>query len=85
MKLKSKIIGYSSVVGGGLMLTDERGYTMFLVNFLGFSSGISKEQSQELAEQINALINTHGLSAPVAFPPDNSVTDPSTMPLGDRE
>lgn len=79
MKLKSKIVRYSSVVGGGLMLTDERGAAMFIVNFMGASKGISKAQSEALSEQIDALINANGLSVPNEFPPDNSLTDPSTM------
>lgn len=83
MKLKSKIVRYSSVVGGGLMLTDERGAVQFIVNFMGASNGISKEQSQALSEQIDALINANAIFVPE--PPDYSLTDPSTMPPGDRE
>jgi len=35
MKLKSKVVRYSSIVGGGLMLTDEAGAARFIVNFMG--------------------------------------------------
>lgn len=61
MRLKSKLVPYSSVVGGGLMLTDERGAAQFIVNFMGTSNGINKDQSDALAEQIQALINANGL------------------------
>jgi hypothetical protein len=64
MKLKSKVVPYSSVVGGGLMLTDKDGAARFIVNFMGTTAGISKEQSEALSEQIDALINAHGLSVP---------------------
>lgn len=64
MKLKSQVVRYSSIVGGGLMLTNESGAVQFIVNFMGASSGITKEQSEALSEQIDALINAHGLSVP---------------------
>lgn len=79
MKLKSKIIHHSSIVGGGLMLADEKGVAQFVVNFIGVSNGINKEQSEALSEQIDALINAHGLSVPAAEPPDNSLASPDDM------
>jgi hypothetical protein len=46
------------------MLTDPSGAVRFMVSFRGASEGISKEQTEALSEQIDALINAHGLSVP---------------------
>lgn len=64
MKLKTKVIPYSSVVGGSLTLLDETGAAQFMVMFCGTSWGISKEQSAALCEQIGRLINQVGLEVP---------------------
>jgi len=64
MKLKAKQIGYSSIVGGGLLLVDEAGAGQLIVNFMGTTKGISKEQYLALSEQIGKLINQAGLDVP---------------------
>lgn len=64
MKLRAKKVPYSGIVGGGLMLTTEGGAAAFIVNFMGTTRGITREQSDALAEQIEALINAHGLFVP---------------------
>ena len=62
MKLTARTTGYSSVVGGGLMLCDDNGRARFLVNFIGTFEGITKEESQAMSQRIGELINEHGLS-----------------------
>lgn len=60
-RLTARAIPYSSVVGGGLILVDEKGAARFGVIFRGTSWGISKEQNNQLSEQIINLINTNGI------------------------
>lgn len=64
MKLKAKSIPYSGVVGGGLMLTSEDGATAFILNFMGASKGITKDQTEAMAKQIATWINENGLDIP---------------------
>lgn len=65
MKLRAKQIPHSGIVGGGLLLTDNNsGAAMFMISFMGTSQGITKEETEALSEQIEALINAHGLSVP---------------------
>lgn len=61
MKLKAKSIPYSGVVGGGLMLTNEDGSASFILNFIGTTKGISKEQTESMSKQIAVWINENGL------------------------
>lgn len=64
MKLTSKPIPYSSIVGGGLVLLDENGRGRFQIAFFGTTDGISKEQTESLIKQIGGYINKHGLELP---------------------
>lgn len=64
MRLRTKIVPYSSIVGGGLQLLDEKGRAVFIVNFIGTAWGISKDQTASLSEQLSALIEAHGLFLP---------------------
>lgn len=64
MKLKAKITPYSGVVGGGLMLTSEDGAAAFILNFMGASKGITKEQTEAMSKQIATWINENGLEVP---------------------
>lgn len=64
MKLTANKTPYSSVVGGGLMLTDARGRAAFMVIFTGTTDGITKEQDAALADAIAGWINQHGLDVP---------------------
>lgn len=64
MKLLAKRTPYSSVVGGGLMLTDETGRARFMVIFTGTTEGIEKNENDALAEQFAKFIEQHGLVVP---------------------
>lgn len=64
MKLKAKLVPYSSVVGGGLMLTSEDGVAAFILNFMGTTKGITKKQTEAMAKQIAAWINENGFEVP---------------------
>lgn len=64
MKLKAQATPYSSTVGGGLMLTDERGAAAFIVAFMGTSRGITKEETEALTRQFKAFVDEHGLEVP---------------------
>lgn len=64
MKLKATKVPFSSVVGGGLMLTDEKGRAAFIVNFMGTTAGITKEQASAMAEAFAKWVNENGLEVP---------------------
>jgi hypothetical protein len=63
MKVHATIIPYSGTVGGGLMLTDEKGRAYFIVAIIGTTKGISKEQTAAISK---ALIN--GIKEPFEVP-----------------
>jgi hypothetical protein len=58
VKLRAKFIT------GGLLLTNEKGASQFVVAFADASSGLSLEQSYAISAQILALINRYGLEVP---------------------
>lgn len=60
MKLHAKRIPYSSIVGGGLTLIDDSGRHAFIVNFIGTTKGITKEETAALADQFAKWIEEHG-------------------------
>ena len=65
MKLNARIVPYSSIVGGGLMLEDYKGHAKFQLHLSGTVSGITKQQNDEICAQLMALINeTHILVEP---------------------
>jgi hypothetical protein len=64
VKLTSKIVPYSSNVGGGLVLLDEIGRAVFQVAFMGTTQGITKEQTAELSRQFDWYVNELGLEIP---------------------
>jgi hypothetical protein len=64
MKLTAQTVPYSSVVGGGLMLKDESGRAAFIVNFIGTTQGITKEETAALSKQFAEFIEQHGLQVP---------------------
>lgn len=74
MKLKAEAIRYSSVVGGGVLLLDERGAAAFQLALIGTTKGISKDQNGVIAARLVELINTHGLE--IADPPPPAPKDP---------
>lgn len=61
MKLHCQAYPYSSIVGGGLVLLDEKGHAKFQLGLSGTTEGISKEQNDSLCQQLEQLINTRGL------------------------
>lgn len=61
MKLLANIVPYSSIVGGGILLADEKGAARFQIALMGTTAGISKEQNDAICRQLAILINTHGL------------------------
>ena len=64
MKLKAKLVPYSGVVGGGPMLASEDGAAAVILNFMGTSKGITKQQTEAMSKQIAAWINENGLEVP---------------------
>ena len=64
MKLNAKSIPFSSVVGGGLSLVDDSGRVRFIVNFMGSTAGITKEETAALAKQFGDWVAQHGLEVP---------------------
>lgn len=64
MRLTAKQVAHSSVVGGGLMLCDEKGAARFIVNFMGTTDGIRPEETKALAEQFAHYINNHDVIVP---------------------
>lgn len=64
MKLTAKTVPYSSVVGGGLMLCDETGRARFIVNFMGATEGITKEETAALSRQFASFISDRELEVP---------------------
>lgn len=61
MKLVANKTAYSNVVGGGLMLKDEKGRAVFQIVVMGTTNGINKEQDAQISQRITDLINEHGL------------------------
>lgn len=64
MKLTCKDIPYSSIVGGGLTLVDGDGRVRFIINFMGTTAGITKEETGALRDQIGAWIREYGIECP---------------------
>lgn len=64
MKLLAEEVPYSSVVGGGLTLIAEDRSIGFIVNFMGTSKGITREETAALAKQFATWVNERGLEIP---------------------
>jgi hypothetical protein len=64
MKLHAQEVPYSSIVGGGLTLIAEDKSAAFIVNFMGTTKGITKEETRALATQFAAWVNERGLEVP---------------------
>jgi hypothetical protein len=63
MKLRAKVVPYSSIVGGGVTLLDEKGAARFILSLRGTTQGIDRQQTEALTKQIADLINANGLRA----------------------
>lgn len=57
-------IPYSSVVGGGLTLIEADGRAAFIVNFMGTTNGITKEETEAFSDQFRWFVNTFGCFVP---------------------
>lgn len=64
VKLSAVNVPYSSIVGGGLVLKKMDGRAGFIVNFIGTSEGITKEETAALSEQFAWFVQTYGCSVP---------------------
>lgn len=61
MKIRAQAFLYSSIVGGGVMLLDERGAAVFQIGLRGTTKGITKEQTEAITARLVELINRCGL------------------------
>lgn len=68
MRLTAKPVPHSGIVGGGLMLCDATGRARFIVNFMGTTEGIRKEETAALAEQFAHYVNNHDVIVPERSP-----------------
>lgn len=57
MKLKAQKVPYSSVVGGGVLLTNEKGAAQFQIAIFGTTNGITKEQTGAISTFLVDAIN----------------------------
>lgn len=64
MKLTAKQIPYSSTVGGGLCLVDEKGRARFMVSVYGTTDGITKEETAAIARALAKGIPAGGIDVP---------------------
>jgi len=64
IKLTTDIVPYSSIVGGGLVLKEMNGKAAFIVNFIGTTQGITKEETKALSQQFAWLVHTFGCRVP---------------------
>lgn len=64
VRLHADIVPYSSVVGGGLVLKKLDGRAGFIINFMGTSEGITKEETAALSEQFRWFVQTYGCAVP---------------------
>jgi hypothetical protein len=55
---------YSSVVGGGMALVDEKGAYRFLINIIGTTEGVTREETEAIVSQIMAQVKTPIVVAP---------------------
>lgn len=68
MKLRAIRIPYSSVVGGGLQLIDDKTRTArFVVNIMGTTAGITREENDAIS---------HALATAILSLPDCAITVP---------
>jgi uncharacterized protein YecA (UPF0149 family) len=64
MKLQARQVPFSSVVGSGLTLYDEKGRAAFIVNFMGTTQGITREQTEAMSAAFTDWVNEFGLEVP---------------------
>lgn len=64
VRLSAELVPYSSIVGGGLTLKKLDGRAGFIVNFIGTSEGITKEETTALSQQFAWFISNYGCFVP---------------------
>lgn len=64
VRLTTDLLPHSSVVGGGLVLKKIDGRAGFIVNFIGTTEGISKEETEALSAQFEWFVNTFQCAVP---------------------
>lgn len=65
VKLFADVVPYSSIVGGGLVLKQVDGRAGFIINFMGTTEGVTKEETAALTEQFLWFVRTFGCAVPV--------------------
>lgn len=65
IRLTADQVPYSSIVGGGLTLKKMNGSAGFIVNFIGTTEGITKEENKALSEQFAWFVQNYGVSVPI--------------------
>lgn len=63
VRLSSDLVPYSSVVGGGLVLKKD-GRAGFIVNFIGTTEGITKDETAALSQQFAWFVQSYGCFVP---------------------
>jgi len=61
VKLKASQTPYSSTVGGGLTLVDEKGRARFMVAIFGTTEGITKEETAAIGAALASGIPANGI------------------------
>jgi hypothetical protein len=64
VRLTASAVPYSSIVGGGLTLAKMDGRAGFIVNFIGTTEGVTKEETAALSEQFKWFVDTYGCAVP---------------------
>lgn len=65
VRLVADQVPYSSIVGGGLVLKKMDGRAGFIVNFIGTTDGITKEETKAISEQFAWFMQNYGVSVPI--------------------
>lgn len=64
MRLTAKIVPFSGVVGGGIVLQDEQGRSRYLLGLLGTSLRVSTDETKRdyilVAQQLKTMIDAAG-------------------------
>ncbi|HAX40269.1 MAG TPA: hypothetical protein DCY10_05285 [Clostridiales bacterium] len=69
VKLAATLVPYSRIIGGGMILSKMDGRAGFIVNFIGTTDGITKEETEALSEQFRWFVNAYGCAVPKRVDP----------------
>jgi len=64
VKLTVDFVPYSSIVGGGLTLKRMDGRAGFIVNFIGTTEGITRDETAALSDQFAWFVQNYGCYVP---------------------